>query len=175
SPSIQERMRREIQDAVGEDEFEFGDAQKLRLTLNVFRETLRLYPPVGFFIREATEDHRIRDKEVGRGCPIMISPWLMHRHRKLWSQPDEFNPDRFETPEGKESAKCAYLPFSMGPRVCVGQAFATQEAVMVLASIVRRYEILPDPNHVPQTVGRVTVRSDNGIRIRLAKRNPAAD
>jgi cytochrome P450 len=101
----------------------------------------------------------------------MVSPWLIQRHRDLWERPDEFDPDRFETADGRESTKCAYLPFSMGPRVCIGQAFATQEALLVLAHIVRRYRIEPVKEHVPKTVGRVTVRSDNGIRVRLHKRD----
>jgi cytochrome P450 len=174
SPEIQERMRREIEQEVGGREFEYGDARKLRTTFNVFRETLRLYPPVGFFIRQAMETHCMRDKTIEKDSPMMISPWLIQRHRDLWERPDEFDPDRFETTEGKESAKCAYIPFSAGPRVCIGQAFAIQEAVLVLASVVRRYQIDPVPEHVPQTAGRVTVRSDNGIRVRFRRRTAAA-
>lgn len=170
SPEIQERMRAEIEQEVGERDFEYGDARKLRLVMNVFRETLRLYPPVGFFLREALETQCMRDKTITKGSPIMISPWLIQRHRDLWERPDEFDPDRFETPEGKESTKCAYIPFSAGPRVCIGQAFAIQEAVLVLATVVRRYRIEPATEHVPETVGRVTVRSDNGIRVRFKKR-----
>ncbi len=172
SPEIQERMREEIEREVGDRDFEYGDARKLRLVYNVFRETLRLYPPVGFFIRQATETHCMRDKTVEKGSPIMISPWLIQRHREHWERPDEFDPDRFETQAGKESAKCAYIPFSTGPRVCIGQSFANQEAVLILATLVRRYRIEPVPEHVPQTTGRVTVRSDNGIRVRFHKRNP---
>ena len=114
-PRIQERMREEIRAEIGARDFEFGDARKLRLTLNVFRETLRLYPPVGFFLREALESHCMRDKQIDKGAALPVSPWLIQRHRDLWDRPDEFDPDRFETGEGKESAKCAYLPFSLGP------------------------------------------------------------
>lgn len=169
-PEIQERMRKEIADVVGDSEIEYGHTKKLRFVLSVFRETLRLYPPVGFFMREATETHCMRDKTVEKGSPVMVSPWLIHRHRELWDRPDEFDPDRFNTEEGKESVKCAYLPFSMGPRVCVGAAFAVQEAVLVLAALVRRYRVEAVPEHVPDTVGRVTIRSDNGIRVRLFRR-----
>jgi len=139
----------------------------LRLTSNVFREALRLYPPVGFFAREAVEDSRIRDKNVPAGSAVLISPWLIQRHRDLWERPDEFDPDRFDTLEGKESSKCAYLPFSAGPRVCVGMAFATQEAILILSSVVRRYQLEPVLSHEPKPVGRVTIRSDNGIRVRF--------
>lgn len=170
SPEIQERIREEISQEVGERQFEFGDASKLKVVRNVFRETLRLYPPVGFFMREAAETHCMRDKTVDKGSPVVVSPWLIHRHRDLWERPDEFDPDRFETEAGKASSKCAYIPFSMGPRICVGLGFAIQEAMLVIATIVRRYKIEPVREHIPQTVGRVTIRSDNGIRVRLTKR-----
>jgi cytochrome P450 len=160
-------MREEIQEHTAGGNLSFSAIRKLRLTSNVFREALRLYPPVGFFVREAAQDSTIRDKSVPAGSPVLISPWLIQRHRDLWERPDEFDPDRFDSTDGKESSKCAYLPFSAGPRVCVGMAFATQEALLILSSIVRRYKIEPVKSHEPRPVGRVTVRSDNGIRVRL--------
>jgi cytochrome P450 len=170
APDMQQRMVEEIEREVGTRPFEIGDIKSLPTVGDVFREALRLYPPVGFFVREATHDHCIRDKNVKEGSPILIAPWLLHRHRALWDKPDEFDPDRFNTAEGKESAKCAYIPFSKGPRVCIGAAYATQEAVLILASIARRYRIEPDPDHVPRPVGRVTIRSDNGVRVRMVPR-----
>ena len=166
-PDLQERMREEIQEHTAGGDLSFSAIRKLRLTSNVFREALRLYPPVGFFVREAAQDSPIRDKNVPAGSPVLISPWLIQRHRDLWERPDEFDPDRFDSTAGKESSKCAYIPFSAGPRVCVGKAFATQEALLILSSIVRRYKIEPVKSHEPRPVGRVTVRSDNGIRVRL--------
>jgi len=167
---LQDQILAEIAEAIGEREIEFGDTNKLKTVYNVFREALRLYPPVGCLLREAGEDTQIRDKEVKKESLVLISPWLIQRHRELWDRPDEFDPARFETAEGKASAKCAYLPFSKGPRVCVGQGFAIQEAVLILASLVRRYRIEPDREHVPKPVGRVTLRSDNGIRVRFYRR-----
>jgi cytochrome P450 len=113
----------------------------------------------------------MRDKDIPAGSSVLISPWLIHRHRTLWDRSDEFDPDRFETNEGKASSKCAYIPFSAGPRVCVGKAFATQEAHLILASIVQRYRIDAVLEHEPEPVGRVTVRSDNGIQVRLFHRS----
>jgi cytochrome P450 len=175
SPELQRRMHEEVMAAVGHRAFELGDMKNLPTVGNVFREALRLYPPVGFFVREAARTHCIVDKNVSQGSPILISPWLLHRHRKLWDKPDEFDPDRFNTPEGKESAKCAYMPFSKGERVCIGAAYATQEAVLILASIVRRYRIEADVRHVPQPVGRLTIRSGNGVRIGLIRRDAEPD
>ncbi|WP_019450909.1 cytochrome P450 [Cupriavidus sp. BIS7] len=169
-PHLQDKIVAEIEAVVGDRDFVAGDIKDLPTLGNVFRETLRLYPPVGFFVREAAQSQCIRNKEVKEGSPIMISPWLLHRHRTLWERPDDFAPERFDTDAGKASAKCAYLPFSKGPRVCIGAAFATQEAVLILASIVRRYRVEADNGHVPKVVGRVTVRSGNGVRVRLYRR-----
>jgi cytochrome P450 len=172
SPQIQARLLEEITREVGEGEFRYGDSRRLKLVSNVFREALRLYPPVGFIARQAAQTHPMRDKEVKQGCPVLVSPWLLHRHREHWDRPDVFDPDRFDTPQGKESAKCSYIPFSAGPRICAGAAFANQEAILVLASIVRRFEVLPDTSHEPKPVGRLTIRSSNGIRVRLKFRPP---
>ncbi len=171
APDLQQEMYEEIMESVGERDFEMSDIKKMPKVWDVFRESMRLYPPVGFFVREATHSHCIRDKQVEEGSPVMVSPWLIHRHRDLWERPDEFDPERFHTPSGKESLKCAYLPFSKGERVCIGAAFATQEAILIIASVVRRFKLSADESHVPQPIGRVTIRSNNGIRVRLQRRN----
>ena len=144
----------------------------MELTRNVFRETLRLYPPVGFFTRQTVKTEHMRDKVVPKDASIIISPWLIHRHRELWDNPDHFDPDRYHTATAKESLKCAYLPFSLGPRVCMGAAFALQEANLILATLVRRYRFEALPDHIPEPVGRLTVRSENGIKVALHKRVP---
>jgi cytochrome P450 len=166
-PDLQTKILAEIDEKVGEGEIGYSEVKQLQWVNDTFREAMRLYPPVGFFVREAIEDHCMRDKEVKAGSPVLVSPWLIHRHREMWDDPDTFAPERFQTESGRASLKCAYMPFSKGPRVCIGAAFATQEAILTLASIVRRYEILPVENHIPHVVGRVTIRSDNGIRIKL--------
>ncbi len=170
APESEQQMLDEITAVVGERNFEISDMKKMPAVWDVFREALRLYPPVGFFVREAAHSHCIRGKEIQEGSPVLISPWLLHRHRELWSHPDEFDPQRFHTPSGEESLKCAYIPFSKGPRVCIGAAFATQESILILASLVRRYQIYADENHVPAPIGRVTIRSGNGIKIRMKRR-----
>ncbi len=112
----------------------------------------------------------MRDKSISAHSTIVVSPWLMHRHRKLWSMPDDFDPDRFDREDTKTSVRQAYLPFGMGPRVCLGAAFALQEATLILASLVKEYKLSPLPNHTPYPVGRLTIRSANGIKLRLVKR-----
>ena len=171
SPHIQDRMHQEICEAVQDRDFQANDMRSLTLTRNVFRETLRLYPPVGFFAREASQDCVMRDKVVKESSNVVVSPWLIHRHRKLWKTPDLFNPDRFDETTSRDSVRHAYLPFGMGPRVCLGAAFALQEATLILASLIRDYRLLPLADHTPYPVGRLTIRSANGIRLQLVRRD----
>jgi cytochrome P450 len=170
APDIQQRMHDEVIAQLGDREPEQGDMKQLELTWNVFRETLRLFPPVGFFAREAAQACPMRDKQVPAGATVVISPWLIHRHRQWWSEPDAFNPDRYQGDAAREPLKQAYLPFGMGPRVCLGAAFALQEAALILASVVRRWRLEAVPGHVPMPVGRLTIRSANGVRLVLHKR-----
>ena len=142
----------------------------MKLTRDVFRETLRLYPPVPFVPRDVTRDEVIRDKKVKRGSTIFVSPWLMHRHRNYWKAPDTFDPDRFSRDEEKEAIRTAYMPFSEGPRVCLGASFAMQEGAIILAMLARHFEITPVEGHVPKPIARLSLRSENGVFVRLAKR-----
>jgi cytochrome P450 len=170
SPDIQRRMHEEVIAQLGDREPELGDMKQLELTWNVFRETLRLFPPVGFFARESAQACPMRDKQVPAGATVVISPWLIQRHRQWWPEPDEFDPDRYQGEASREPLRQAYLPFGMGPRVCLGAAFALQEAALILASVVRHYRLEAVPGHVPMPVGRLTIRSANGVRLVLHKR-----
>ena len=174
SPDIQERMHAEVTGLRPGGEVSSSDMKQLELTCNVFRETLRLFPPVGFMVRQSAQTCPMRDKTVEKGASVVISPWLIHRHRDLWQQPDAFNPDRYQDDQSRESLQKAYLPFGMGPRVCIGAAFALQEAVLILSSVVRHYRLQAIPGHVPQPVGRLTIRSANGVRLTLHRRDPVS-
>ena len=169
-PEIQDRLHRESMDVLGDRRPAYSDIGRLKLTRDVFRETLRLYPPAPFLPRRATETEHIRDKVVPPGSAVVISPWLIHRHRTLWDRPDIFDPDRFQTEGAKASLRSAYLPFGQGPRVCAGAAFAMQEATLILACLLRRFRFECEPGHTPRPVGRVTVRSENGVALRLYSR-----
>jgi cytochrome P450 len=174
APDIQERMHVEAAAQLGDRQPEYTDMKQLTLTWNVFREALRLFPPVGFFAREAAQGCPMRDKQVPKGATVVVSPWLLQRHRNWWPAPDAFDPDRYNDDESRESLKQAYLPFGMGPRVCMGASFALQEAALILSSVVRRWRLEPVPGHVPLPVGRLTIRSANGVRLVLRRREAAA-
>ena len=173
-PEIYGRMQKEADIAYSQgDGLQPRHFRFLKLTRDVFRETLRLYPPVAFVPRDITVAETIRDKKVKPGEAIFISPWLIHRHREYWRNPDLFDPDRFQREEERDSVRQAYLPFSQGPRVCLGASFAMQESAIILSLIARNFDIAPVPGHVPRPIARLTLRSENGIRLTLRKRNPA--
>ena len=170
TPEVQERMHAEVIEQIGQREPQSGDMKSLTLTWNVFRETLRLFPPVGFISRESTHACPMRDKQVPAGASMVIAPWLIQRHRTLWERPDAFDPDRYADDRSRESLRQAYLPFGMGPRVCMGAAFALQEAALILSSLVREFRLEAVDGHVPAPVGRLTVRPANGVRLKLHSR-----
>ena len=168
--SVQERMHAETIAVLGTRAVTFSDIRKLDITRNVFMETLRLFPPVAFLPRMVEKACTMRDKVVPAGSIISVSPWLMQRHRRYWQEPDAFDPDRFGKPETVEPQRHCYMPFSKGPRVCLGAAFAQQEGAIILAGLVRRYRFEPVPGFAPKPAGRLTVRSTNGIQLRVTKR-----
>ncbi len=171
-PEAQERMVAEIAAEVGDGPIGFADIKRLRYVMAVFRETLRLYPPVGSLPRAAAAATEMRGKTIAPGCPVLVSPWLIQRHRRLWDRPDHFDPGRFLAGGEAEDKTNAYLPFGMGPRVCIGMAFALQEAVLLLALLVRRFRIAPEPGHRPYPVGRLTIRTRDPLPVRVAERGP---
>ncbi len=170
APDIQDRVHAEAAAAFGERRPQFGDMRRLPLTRDVFREAMRLYPPVASVARDAVKTERLQNRTLDPGSVLFVSPWLIQRHVAHWDAPDAFNPDRFETPAGQEGLRNAYLPFSMGPRVCVGASFALQEAVLLVSELCRRFSFRPAPGHTPDPVARLTLRSDNGMPLIVERR-----
>ncbi|MBC5785613.1 cytochrome P450 [Ramlibacter sp. USB13] len=173
APDVQERAHAEVAARMGARAPRVDDLKELPLVWNVFREALRLFPPVGFLAREAAAACPMRDKQVPAGATVMVAPWLIQRHRELWQEPDAFDPDRYLRPDGQEGLREAWLPFGLGPRACLGAAFALQEAALVLATVLRAYRLHPAAGHVPWPVGRLTIRPANGLRLVLEARRAA--
>lgn len=162
---------REEADSLYEDleSLNFSMVNKLKKARNVFKETMRLYPPVSYLPRVAEGENELNGCPVAHGSSVMLSPYITQRHREIWEEPNAFNPERFENGESKAN-KDAYFPFGMGPRTCIGAAFAQQEALIILSYIAKKYDLAPIDEHVPDPVARLTLRSDNGIRVKLSMR-----
>lgn len=158
------------QEAEALEKCDFSVMSKLRLSRDVFREALRLYPPVPMMVRENTCPERFRDRDVKPGAQLVLSPWHLHRHERLWDNPDGFDPTRWQTENGKKCGRDAYIPFSAGPRVCTGAGFAMVEGALILSRILRDYRVTAVPGRVPVPVAHLTVRSDYGIWLRVDRR-----
>jgi cytochrome P450 len=141
---------------------------RLVRTRAVVNETLRLYPPAFAIARESIGPDRLGDFDLPARAVLVIAPWVLHRHRRYWRDPDTFDPDRF-MPDAPQPPRFAYLPFGAGPRVCVGAQFALTEAVLVLASIVQcfRVELVDEP---PVPVAIVTTQPGHQAMFRLMAR-----
>jgi cytochrome P450 len=170
-PHLQERVASEAEAALRAG----TDAelpQRLPLLRAVVDETLRLYPPVPRFDREAVADDLLGAHEVRAGDLVSIWPWLIHRNKRLWSDPDGFDVSRFAgSKEGRH--RFQYLPFGAGPRTCVGARFALAEALTILALWLRNWRFAPFPGRNVRPSGMVTLRQEGGLQLILSRRTEA--
>lgn len=169
-PEAQEAAAAEARAAFGTGLPDFADLRRLPFTRDVFREGLRLYPPVPMMLREAARAEEMRGKSIAAGSTFVLSPWHLQRHERIWTRPHEFDPWRWQTDETRRAAREAWMPFSAGPRVCTGAGFAMQEGVLFLAAFLARFRFEPVEGRVPEPVAQLTVRSAGGIWLRVSRR-----
>ena len=142
-------------------------------TRAVIEETMRLYPPVASLSREAMGPDDLCGRRIRKGALVIIAPYVLHRHKLLWNHPERFDPSRF-LPGAREAIdRYAYLPFGAGPRICIGAAFSLQEATIVLATLMRRFEMAPVRGHRVEPVQRITLRPKGGMPLILRPRRAA--
>ncbi|OSQ51230.1 cytochrome P450 [Marivita geojedonensis] len=142
----------------------------LTTSRDVFRETLRLYPPVPMMVRETTKAETFRKRAIPKAAQLVLSLWHLHRHTKLWRDPDVFDPSRWQAEDTRTSSRDAYLPFSSGPRVCPGAGFAMAEGPLLLSMMLRSVELMPVDGKPPHPVAHLTVRAKDGIWLRAHPR-----
>jgi unspecific monooxygenase len=170
APAEQERLADEVRDAELSPAAAAAVLPQLTYARAVVSEALRLYPPAFIIVREAVAADRCGDLTVAAGNLVMIAPWVLHRHRRLWANPDAFDPARF-LGGAAPAHRFAYLPFGAGPRVCVGAQFALAEATLVLAALIRNFRVaLDDPGPV-LPVAIVTTQPDHPARFRFRPRD----
>ncbi|MDB5618924.1 cytochrome P450 [Tardiphaga sp.] len=145
------------------------DIDRLKFTRAVIDETMRLYPPAFLIARAAAGPDRLGGENVVKNDVVLIAPWLLHRHEKLWEQPNAFLPERF-LPGAPPPDRYAYLPFGVGARVCIGAHFALVEATLALAKLIGafRVELMETSPVLP--VGIVTTQPDHSPMFRIAQR-----
>ncbi|MCQ8781817.1 cytochrome P450 [Mangrovibrevibacter kandeliae] len=139
-------------------------------TRAALEEALRLYPPAPSLNRTALADDRFGDLEIPAGASVLVMPWLVQRHRLLWRDPECFMPSRF-LPENRDRIdRYQYLPFGVGPRVCIGASFALQEGVIALACLMRNLRFDYVGSRPPFPVQKITVQPRGGLPMRVTRR-----
>jgi cytochrome P450 len=147
-----------------------GIAERLPVTRAIIEEAIRLYPPIAAISRVALGCDDLNGELVKPGSLIVISPYVLHRHRLLWRDPNAFDPRRFLGAARRSIDRFAYLPFGAGPRICIGSAFALQEATIVLAMIVKYFTFELRADHPVWPLLRVTLRPANGLPMTIRRR-----
>jgi cytochrome P450 len=168
-PELQEHVAQEAEVALGAG-IDAGLPDRLPLLRTVLEESLRLYPPVPRFDREALAADQLGEHEVLPGELVSIWPWIIHRHRQLWDDPDVFDPERFAPGRKDSRHRFQYLPFGAGPRTCVGARLAMAEALTILAIWLGRWRFAPVPGRQVQASGMVTLRPKGGLPLLIEPR-----
>ncbi len=159
----QDRLREEVTQAAGTREIGPGDVEKLTFTRQVIQESMRLFPPAAAIGRQPREDTTLGPYKVSERDPIYAAIWCVHRHEKLWDEPNAFDPDRFAPEMAKARHRCAYLPFGAGPRICIGMGFAMLEMITILATLVRDFRFKTVPGHRAELDISFTTRPKGGL------------
>jgi cytochrome P450 len=147
-----------------------GSADDLPVTRACVDEAIRLYPPIAAISRVANGPDKLGDEAVRRGTLVVIAPYVLHRHRLLWSDPNLYDPARFLPGARSSIARFTYLPFGAGPRTCIGSSFALQETTAFVANIIKNFEIQLSSEHSVWPLMRVTLRPAGGLPMTLKRR-----
>jgi cytochrome P450 len=171
NPDIQEKVYQEIQNVVGGKDPTAEDLPRLKLLLCSFKETLRLYPPVYILSREPERPIQIGEIKLKPGNQVLLPLFLTHRNEKWFPDPDVFKPERFSEEREKDIHPNTYLPFGLGPRACIGEQFATMEALSAMTLILQKYklELLKDAKD-PELEAKVSLHPKGQIPVRLVPR-----
>ncbi|MEM8570883.1 MAG: cytochrome P450 [Pseudomonadota bacterium] len=169
-PHIQEQLAEEAQSVLGGRIATLDDLPNLPYTLQVVRESMRLYPPGAMLARRADVEDEILGRRIAKGTNIIIPTYTIHRHRALWEDPDRFDPDRFEESKAKGYHPFAFMPFGGGPRICVAWAFAMVEVHMFLATLCSRYRFELQPGFQPEPRMIFALHPANGMQVTVSER-----
>ena len=164
-PAVQEKLAAEVQSATVDGSL---DIERLKFTRAVVDETMRLYPPAFLIARAAAGPDTIADMPVKKNDVVLIAPWLLHRHEKLWRDPNAFIPSRFMT--GTPPDRFAYLPFGVGARVCIGAHFALVEATLALAKMIGAFRVELVDREPVMPIGVVTTQPDRSPMFAITPR-----
>ncbi|MEW6730968.1 MAG: cytochrome P450 [Acidobacteriota bacterium] len=169
-PESENRLHTELDTNVSGRDVTVADLPSIPYTRMVMEETMRLYPPVWIFPRDAVADEEIGGYHIPKGSMVLLCQYITHRHPEFWKDPEIFEPMRFQAELSKDRPDQAYYPFGAGTRTCLGNHFAMLESQLVLATIAQHYRLsmLPGQQVQPKVVG--TLRPAQEIRMMLHTR-----
>lgn len=166
---VRERLDKEIHEVLGKRVPTAADFPNLPYTLKVFKEILRVYPPVPAVPRRIEKDDKLGEYQLEGGNDVFISPYLLHRHPDFWEDPEKFDPNRFDKEKERQRHTFAYLPFGGGPRICMGNNFAMMEAVFIIAMTSQRFKLKLLPNLKIKPSYKLTYRP-NKVLVKLERK-----
>ena len=170
SPRVRKKLYTELKEVLAGRAPAYADVPRLRYTRYIIEETLRLYPPVPLLSRRAIRDGVLEGEPYKKGDILMVAPWLLHRNPNVWSHPDIFFPERFDTDIAPKPNKYAYIPFAIGPRICPGLTFGLTETILAIANLAQRFDLRLKKNHQVEAVSRLTLRPGETLPMTLHKR-----
>ena len=173
-PQIAEQAREETLAVLGDRDPTLDDLSRLPLARMVVEEAMRLYPPVWGIARQTIAADRIGEYDVPAGQIVTLSPWVTHRHPDFWADPERYDPERFRPGQERTRPRFAYFPFSGGPRLCIGEAFALMEAQLVVAMMLQRFRLTLVDERPVVPVPTLTLRLRGGLPMRVAAVGAAA-
>jgi len=162
-PAVAGRLHAELDAVLADRPARAADLAQLPFCRQVVQESMRLYPPVWLLSRRAVEDAELGEFDVPVGTLVCVSPYVLHRDERFWEDPEAFDPDRFADERSAGRPDYAYIPFSGGPRHCIGRHFAMLEAQLVLATILRRVRVGLVDGHPIEPEALVTLRPRHGV------------
>jgi cytochrome P450 len=174
-PEIGEQARAEVLSVLGDRAPTLADLPRLPMARMVVEEAMRLYPPVWGIGRQTIGPDEIGGYDIPAGALVNLSPWVTHRHPDFWPDPERYDPERFRPGVERNRPRSAYFPFSGGPRLCIGEAFALMEAQLIAAMTLQRYRLtLADPAAIVEPEPHLTLRPRGGLAMRVTRIEPAA-
>ena len=169
-PAVEARLHTELDHVLGGKTPGVDNLFRLDYTRMVIEETMRLYPPLPIMLRSAVAEDEVCGRRIPRNAVVAILPWVVHRHRQLWRNPDVFDPERFAAEQLAERSRYAYLPFSVGPHVCIGASLAMSQMLMAVAILAQRFRFRLAPGHPVEPTAWTNLRPKDGIKMTVEPR-----
>lgn len=169
-PEVQEKMRSEIEEVLGDEEIGFAHLPRLTYIKQVIDEGLRLYPSAWIIGRDAVEADNMEGIDIEAGQQVSVFIYGLHRNPAYWDDPEKFDPDRFSPENSKERPSHAYLPFGGGPRLCIGHQFAVFEMQIALALILREFNFERTDSSLVPSEAAITLRPNAPLKMKFIPR-----